>query len=164
MSCLPIVKYPASVLTIRGEPVRVFDRSLADLTDDMFATMYSSEGVGLAACQIGVALRLFVMDCEGLKLIAANPQITSTNGVQHGDEGCLSLKGISSPLRRPKHARLRAQDLNGEAFELEAQDIVARCFIHETDHCDGRLFIEHLSPLRRDILLRKFRKREKRLR
>ena len=158
MAVRQIVKYPDPVLTTPGDPVLVFDDSLKRLTDDMFETMRAAEGVGLAASQIGLSLRLFVMDCDGVRLVAANPEIISTKEIQGGQEGCLSLEEIFSPLSRPRIVRLRAQDLAGKTFEIEGQDLVARCLMHETDHCDGKLFISHLSPLQRDIVIRKLRK------
>jgi peptide deformylase len=101
------------------------------------------------------------MDCEGIKLVAANPEILSTEGEQGGEEGCLSVGKIHAPLRRPARARLRAQDASGEWFERDAEGLAARCFLHETDHCDGLLFIDHLSPLRRDMVKRRFQKMKK---
>jgi len=161
MPLLQLVKYPASILTSKASPIVVFDQVLRQLADDMFETMYASEGVGLAAPQIGLSLQLFVMDCGGLKIVAANPEILLTNGIQDGEEGCLSLDRIYSHLPRPNGARLWAQDLNGKTFELEVQGLPARCVLHETDHCNGKLFISHLSPLQRDIVIRKFRKKQK---
>ena len=156
-----IVEYPAPVLLSPGEPVLNFDGELETLVSDMFETMYHAEGVGLAAQQIGLPLRLFVMDCAGIKLVAANPEIVSTEGVQAGEEGCLSVAKVPSELKRPNKAVLRAQDVSGEWFEKEATGLAARCLQHETDHCDGILFIRHLSPLRRDLVVRKFRKLKK---
>ena len=144
-----------------GEPVESFDSELESLVRDMFDTMYDAGGVGLAAQQIGVSLRLFVMDCEGIKLVAANPEIISVGGEQSGEEGCLSVAKVPAELKRPERALLRAQDAQGKTFEREESGLAARCFLHETDHCDGRLFIRHLSPLRRDLVLRKFRKLKK---
>lgn len=144
-----------------GDEVANFDSELAALVQDMFDTMYDAEGVGLAAQQIGVALRLFVMDCDGTKLVAANPEIVSVAGEQGGEEGCLSVGKVHAELRRPESAVLRAQDVTGKTFEREASGLAARCFVHETDHNDGILFIRHLSPLRRDLVLRKFRKLQK---
>jgi peptide deformylase len=135
-----------------------FDGELEVLVQDMFDTMYDAGGVGLAAQQIGVSLRLFVMDCDGLKLVAANPEVISVEGEQSGEEGCLSVGKVPADLKRPDRAVLRAQDLMGKTFEREASGLAARCFLHETDHCDGILFIRHLSPLRRDLVTRKFRK------
>ena len=138
-----------------------FDAELEALTQDMFETMYDAGGVGLAAQQIGLSLRLFVMDCDGIRLVAANPEIISTDGEQSGEEGCLSVGKVPAELKRPDRAVLRAQDVKGKTFEREASGLAARCFLHETDHCDGILFIRHLSPLRRDLVTRKFRKLQK---
>lgn len=135
-----------------------FDAELESLVRDMFDTMYHEEGVGLAAQQIGVPLRLFVMDCDGIKLVAANPEIISVDSEQNGEEGCLSVGKVRAKLKRPSIAVLRAQDMQGKTFEREASGLAARCFLHETDHCDGVLFIRHLSPLRRDLVTKSFRK------
>lgn len=153
-----ITEYPAEVLGKVGQPVTEFDDNLAALCDDMFDTMYDAEGVGLAAPQIGLNLRLFVMDCDGIKLIAANPEILSTEGEQSGSEGCLSVGKVPAVVIRPMKARLRAQDLKGEWFEREAEGYAARAFMHETDHCDGKLFIDKLSKLRRDMIVKRFKK------
>ena len=162
MAAMEIVEYPAQVLKEVGAPVEKFDGDLEKLVADMFETMYAAEGVGLAAPQVGLSLRLFVMDCEGLKLVAANPEILSGEGEQEGEEGCLSVGKIHAPLRRAARVSLRAQDARGEAFEREAVGLAARCFQHETDHCDGFLFIDRLSPLRRDMVKRRFLKLKRR--
>ena len=161
MALRPIVEYPAPVLLTPGEPVSNFDAGLESLTQDMFETMYDDGGVGLAAQQIGLSLRLFVMDCDGIKLVAANPEIISVEGEQGGEEGCLSVGKVHAEVKRAAKVVLLAQDLKGKTFEREATGLAARCFLHETDHCDGILFIRHLSPLRRDLILRKFRKLQK---
>jgi peptide deformylase len=144
-----------------GKPVTEFDEKLAALCADMFETMYDDEGVGLAAPQIGLNLRLFVMDCEGVKLIAANPEIVATEGEESRHEGCLSLGKHSAVLTRPAKARLKAQNEKGEWFEREADGYAARCFLHETDHCDGKLFIDHLPKLRREMVIKKFQKEKR---
>jgi peptide deformylase len=161
MAIRPIVEYPAAVLLTPGDAVVNFDGELESLVQDMFDTMYDAAGVGLAAQQIGQPLRLFVMDCDGVKLVAANPEILSVTGEQSGEEGCLSVGKVRAELKRAETAVLRAQDVKGEAFEREVSGLAARCFMHETDHCDGVLFIRHLSPLRRDLVTRKFRKLKK---
>ena len=161
MAVRPIVNYPAPVLLTPGDPVVSFDGDLESLVQDMFDTMYDAGGVGLAAQQIGVPLRLFVMDCDGIKLVAANPEVISVDGEQSGEEGCLSVAKVPAELKRPETTVLRAQDVNGQTFEREVSGLAARCFLHETDHCDGILFIRHLSPLRRDLITRKFRKLKK---
>ena len=158
MSVRKITKYPEAVLAKPGEPVTEFDDALKALCDDMFETMYDDEGVGLAAPQIGLSMRLFVMDCDGIKLIAANPEIIETSGEQTGPEGCLSLEKVPAVLERPNYAKLRAQDVNGEWFEREAEGYPARCFLHETDHCDGKLFVDRLSKMRREMVLKRYKK------
>ncbi|MDT5295832.1 MAG: peptide deformylase [Acidobacteriota bacterium] len=158
MAVLEIVEFPNRVLKQVGVPVEKFDAGLEEFVADMFETMYADEGVGLAAPQVGLSLRLFVMDCEGLKLVAANPEIVSAEGEQEGEEGCLSVGKIHAPLKRAARVRLRAQDLSGQFYEREAEGLTARCFLHETDHCDGLLFLDRLSPLRRDMIKRRFQK------
>ena len=161
MAVLKITEYPARVLLQAGGPVTEFGEELRRLCEDMFETMYAEEGVGLAAPQVGLPLRLFVMDCAGLKLVAANPQIVSAEGEQAGEEGCLSVGRIHSPLKRAERATLRAQDSEGNWYEREAEGLAARCFQHETDHCDGMLFIHRLSPLKRDMVVKRFQKMKK---
>lgn len=158
MPVRPVTEYPEAVLNEVGEPITNFDAALERLTDDMFETMYHAGGVGLAAPQIGLSLRLFVMDCAGIKLIAANPEIAAAEGEQGGEEGCLSVGKVHAPLRRADQVTLRAQNLKGEFFEETATGLAARCFLHETDHCDGRLFITRLSPLKRDSVVKRFLK------
>lgn len=161
MAILEIVEFPAKVLKERGDAVERFDGELEQLVADMFETMYDAEGVGLAAPQVGLSLRLFVMDCEGIKLVAANPEIVSAEGEQEGEEGCLSVGKVHAPLRRANRVVLRAQDERGEWREREAMGLAARCFLHETDHCDGLLFIDRLSPLKREMVKKRFQKLKK---
>jgi len=158
MAIRKITEYPEKVLGEIGQPVTDFDDNLAALCCDMFETMYDAAGVGLAAPQIGLNLRLFVMDCEGVRLIAANPEIVATEGEQSSQEGCLSVGKVPAVVIRPQKARLRAQDENGEWFEREAEGYAARAFLHETDHCDGKLFIDHLPKLRRNMVVKRFKK------
>src|ERR671916_2360140 len=120
MALMRITEFPEQVLKDVGAPVERFDAGLERLAADMFETMYAAEGVGLAAPQVGLSLRLFVMDCEGLKLVAANPEILSAEGKQEGEEGCLSVGKIHAPLPRAARVRLRAQDVQGRWFEREA--------------------------------------------
>ncbi len=161
MAIRKITEYPAAVLGDVGKPVTEFDEDLATLCADMFDTMYDAEGVGLAAPQIGLNLRLFVMDCEGIKLIAANPEIIGKEGEQSSSEGCLSVGKVPAVVVRPQKVRLRAQDEKGEWFEREAEGYAARAFMHETDHCDGKLFIDHLPRMRRDMVVRRFQKEKR---
>lgn len=161
MAVLKLTEYPAAVLARVGEPVTRFDDELKRIAADMFETMYAEEGVGLAAPQVGLALRLFVMDCDGIKLVAANPEITSREGEQAGEEGCLSVGKVHAPLQRAMKVTLRAQDEHGGWYEREAVGLAARCLQHETDHCDGTLFIDRLSPLKRGMVVKRFRKIKK---
>jgi len=161
MAVRKITEYPETVLGQVGKPVTEFDAELEALCAEMFETMYDAEGVGLAAPQIGLNMRLFVMDCDGIKLIAANPQVIHTQGEQSGHEGCLSVGKVPAVVVRPMKARLRAQDEKGEWFEQDAEGYAARAFMHETDHCDGKLFIDHLPRLRREMVIRKFNKEKR---
>jgi len=161
MAIRKITEYPETVLGKVGEAVTNFDEKLEKLCDEMFETMYDAEGVGLAAPQIGLSTRLFVMDCEGIKLIAANPEIIKKEGEQSSPEGCLSVGKVPAVVVRAERATLRAQDLKGEWFEREADGYAARCFQHETDHCDGKLFIDHLPKMRREMVVKRFKKEKK---
>jgi peptide deformylase len=163
MALLEIVKYPDPVLESPGAPVVEFDERLQKLVADMFETMYAARGVGLAAPQVGVAKRLFVMDCSGgqdpkQKLALVNPVVLRIEGEQMGDEGCLSFPGVYFAVQRSLRAVVAAQDARGEAFELDGLDLTARCMLHETDHCDGIVFINHTTPLKREMVKRKMRK------
>lgn len=158
MTIRKITEYPEPVLGLVGKPVETFDAELVALCDDMFETMYENEGVGLAASQIGLNLRLFVMDCDGIKIIAANPEIIATSGEQSSHEGCLSVGKVPAVVTRPMNVTVRAQNEKGEWFEQSAEGYAARCLMHETDHCDGKLFIDHLPKLRREMLVKRFKK------
>jgi peptide deformylase len=161
MAFRKITEYPEKVLAEMGKPIEKFDAGFEELVADMFETMYEAEGVGLAAPQIGLSLRLFVMDCEGIKLVAANPEIIATDGEQSGNEGCLSVGRVPAVVVRPERVTLKAQNEKGEWFEKEAEGYAARCFMHETDHCNGKLFIDHLPKMRRDMLVTRFKKEKK---
>ena len=163
---LEIVKYGDPLLTKTAEAVTEFDEQLHKLVDDMFETMYGAPGVGLAAPQVGVLKRLFIMDCSSgknnkQKVALINPVIEVEEGEQFGEEGCLSFPGIYVQVKRPQRVVVRAQDVDGSGFDLDVLDLEARCVSHETDHLDGDLFIEYLSPLKRDLLKRKIKKRIK---
>ena len=160
MALLKIVHFPEPVLLTIGKPVgeEEFDENLRRLVSDMFETMYAAEGVGLAAQQIGLPLQLFVMDCEGIKLVAANPEIINTEGEQSNPEGCLSIGKVPAIVVRAERATLRAQNAKGEWFERTAEGYAARCFQHETDHCNGKLFIDRLPKMRREMVVKKFKK------
>ena len=163
---LDIVKYGDPILARRAEEVRGFDADLHRLVDNMFETMYAAPGAGLAAPQIGLLKRLFVMDCTSgknsrKKLVLINPVIETEEGEQLGEEGCLSFPGVYIEVKRPQRVVVRAQDVDGSSFKLDVMDFEARCVSHETDHLDGELFLEYLTPLKRDLLKRKIKKRIK---
>ncbi len=168
MPLLKIVKYPDPVLLTPGDPVAVteFDADLKQLVSDMFETMYAAPGVGLAAPQVGVSKRVFVMDCSGgrdpeQKIAMINPDIISIEGEQHGEEGCLSFPGIFFPVNRSLRAVVRAKDVNGKEFEIDGLELTARCMLHETDHCDGIVFLDRTTPLKREMVKRKIKKLQK---
>jgi peptide deformylase len=162
----PIVKYGDPVLETPTKPVETFDEEFRKLTDDMFESMYAAQGVGLAAPQIGMGLRVTVIDVTNgknpeAKLVCANPQIIHAEGEQHEEEGCLSLPGFRGRVLRPAFVTVRAQNVTGEEFEMRGEGLLARAFCHEIDHLDGILFINHLSILKRDLIKRKIRKLKK---
>jgi peptide deformylase len=163
---LEIVKYGDPVLQKRAEEVTDFDAELHRIIDNMFETMYAAPGAGLAAPQIGLLKRLFVMDCsggrsKGRKLVLINPVIETEEGEQIGEEGCLSFPGVFLEVKRPQRVVVRSQDLDGSSFNLDVMDFEARCVSHETDHLDGEVFIDYISPLKRDLLKRKIKRRIK---
>jgi peptide deformylase len=159
----PIVKYGNPVLERLAEPVTVFDDELKKLVEDMFESMYAARGVGLAAPQIGIGKRLAVIDVSfkedpDAKLVLANPEILHQEGRSKQNEGCLSLPEFREPVTRARKVTVRAQDVNGKWFEKTGEDLLARAFLHETDHLHGKLYISHISGLKRDLIKRKIRK------
>ena len=166
MSQLKIVHWPEPVLLTPGDPVTKFDEELEKLVADMFETMYAAQGVGLAAPQVGVSKRLFVMDCSAGKdpdqrIVMINPEVIRIEGEQFGEEGCLSFPGIFFPVNRSLRAIVRAHDVKGELFELDGMELTARCMLHETDHCDGIVFLDKTTPLKREMVKRKIKKLQK---
>ncbi len=163
MALRQILHHPDPRLRFKARAVGHFDAMLATLIEDMFETMYAAPGVGLAAVQVGVSKRLFVMDCSGGKdpdqrVVMVNPEVLHIEGNQNGEEGCLSFPGIFTPVERSLRAVVRAHDINGNEFELDDSELTARCMLHETDHCDGIVFIDKMSPLKRELVKRKIRK------
>ena len=159
----PVVKYGNEVLAKKAETVMVFDGELSRLLADMFDSMYAANGVGLAAPQIGISKRIAVIDITcgkdpKAKLVLVNPEIIATEGRQSEEEGCLSVPGFRDKVKRPVRATVRAQDAKGKEFTMTGEGLLARAFCHETDHLNGRLFLSHLSTLKRDLVLRKIRK------
>ena len=166
MALLEIVKYGEPVLETPGEHVTEFDDDLKRLVADMFETMYASRGVGLAAPQVGVSKRLFVMDCSGgqdpaSRVALINPVVLSVEGDQTGEEGCLSFPGIFFNVKRSLRAVVRAQDVRGEEFEFDGLELEARCMLHETDHCDGVVFLDRTTALKREMVRRRIKRMQK---
>jgi peptide deformylase len=159
----PIVKFGNPVLEKPAERVTVFDEELQKLVDDMFESMYAAKGVGLAAPQIGVPRRVAVIDVTfkedpNAKLVLINPEIIHTEGRHTQNEGCLSIPDFRENVTRPNQVTVRAQDARGEIFEKTAEELLARAILHETDHLNGKLYLSHLSSLKRDLIKRKIRK------
>lgn len=163
----PIVKYGDPVLEQPAETVTEFDTpELNKLVDDMFESMSAARGVGLAAPQIGIGRRVAVIDTSAgedpaQKLVLINPEVLRKEGTQTLEEGCLSIPGFREDVRRSNKVTIRAQNAKGEFFEMTGEDLLARAFQHETDHLNGRLYITHVSPLKRDLIRRKIRKLQK---
>ena len=163
----PIVKYGDPVLERDADMVTEFDTpELHKFIDDMFESMYVAKGVGLAAPQIGVSKKISVIDTSNgedpaAKLVLINPVIIKAEGKQRGEEGCLSIPGFREEVRRAKRVTVRAQNIKGEFYEKTGEDLLARAFQHETDHLYGRLYITHISVLKRDLIRRRVRKMAK---
>src|SRR5256885_2293368 len=162
----PIVKFGEAILEKPTTPITKFDSELAQLAEDMFASMYAASGVGLAAPQIGLTLRMAVVDVTGgknpeAKIVLANPEIIHAEGEKREEEGCLSIPGFRGYVLRPQFVTIKAQNAKGESFEIRGEDLLARAFCHEIDHLNGILFIQHLSMLKRDLIKRKIKKLKK---
>jgi len=162
----PIVKYGDPILEKPTALVKKFDAELEALTEDMFASMYAAQGVGLAAPQIGKSMRLTVVDVTGgknpeAKIVLANPEIIHAEGEVREEEGCLSIPGFRGYVMRPQFVTIRAQNAKGESFEIRGENLLARAFCHEIDHLNGILFLQHLSMLKRDLIKRKIKKLRK---
>jgi len=160
----PIVKFGDPVLEREAQNITEFDTpDLHKLLDDMFESMYAAKGVGLAAPQIGISKKIAVIDCSNgenpdEKLVLINPRILKVEGKQVGEEGCLSIPTFREQVRRGKRVTVRAQNAKGEEFEITGEDLLARALLHETEHLLGRLYITHLSTLKRDLIKRKIKK------
>lgn len=159
----PIVKFGDPVLEKPAATVTDFDDELRKLADDMFESMYAAHGVGLAAPQIGISKRIAVIDVTfkedpNAKIVLVNPEIVHTEGRITSNEGCLSLPEFREKVTRPKRVTARAQDLHGKTIEVSGEELLARALLHETDHLNGKLYIHHVSALKRDLIKRKIRK------
>lgn len=159
---LEILEFPDERLRRISEPVTQFDADFKQLVDDMFQTMYAAPGVGLAAPQVNRPIRMMVIDVQPQDapqpMVFANPEIIAAEGEIGWEEGCLSVPGFTSEVRRKEKIRVRAQDVNGVPFELEADGLLAVCIQHEMDHLNGVLFVDHLSRLKRQLFMKKHKK------
>ena len=163
MTLRRILTYSDPLLREKSTPVERFDEDLAELARDMLETMYHDEGIGLAAPQIGVLKRLLVMDLsenEQQPLVLVNPEIISRTGEVRSEEGCLSIPGYRDVVNRSERVVVRAQDVKGDFFELEADDLLSRCIQHEIDHLDGVLFVDHLSRIKKEMFKRWLKRQE----
>jgi peptide deformylase len=159
----PIVKFGNPVLEKPAEKVTVFDEELKKLIEDMFESMYAAKGVGLAAPQIGIPRRIAVVDVTfkedpNAKLVLINPEIIHKEGRHSQSEGCLSIPEFRENVSRAQVATVKAQDINGNVFEKTGDDLLARALQHETDHLNGKLYLSHISAIKRDLIKRKIRK------
>jgi peptide deformylase len=161
-----VVKYPDPVLARPGAPVTVFDEELRTLVAQMFESMYAAQGIGLAAPQISISQRITVIDTSFKKnakdkLVLINPEVLETRGKQVEEEGCLSLPDIREKVQRAAWVKVKAQNEHGEWYEVEGEELLARALLHEIDHLNGVLFIDRISRLKRELVLRKIRKMQK---
>ncbi|HLF66022.1 MAG TPA: peptide deformylase [Gammaproteobacteria bacterium] len=161
MTIYSIVTLPDKRLRVNTKPITVFDEALQTLIADMFESMYAANGVGLAATQIGLDIRIAVIDVEGDKknqYVLINPKVTMLGEAVKMHEGCLSVPHVSAEVKRATRVKLHALDGHGKPYELEASDLLAECIQHEVDHLNGKLYIDLLSPLKRDRLIKKMDK------
>ena len=164
MSKLTILEFPDPRLRTKAQPVTVFDAELKQLVADMFETMYAAPGVGLAATQVNVHRQVLVMDMSensDQPTVLVNPRILEASGHQVYQEGCLSFPGIYADVERALRVKVAAQDADGNARELEVEGPLAVCIQHEMDHLAGKVFVDHLSPLKRTLLLKRLEKKRK---
>jgi peptide deformylase len=164
MALLPILEFPDPRLRTKAQPVEEVDAALRKLIDDMFETMYAAPGIGLAATQVNVHKRLLVIDISekrNERLTLINPEIVSHSGMEETEEGCLSVPGVYEKVKRADRIRVRALDRDGKQFEMDADGLLAVCIQHEMDHLEGKLFVDYLSALKREMVRKKLAKQRK---
>ncbi len=164
MALLNVLHFPDPRLRTRAEPVAEVDDTLRQLVDDMFETMYAAPGIGLAATQVNVHRRVIVIDVSETKdqpVCLINPEITTRDGVEEMEEGCLSVPGVFEKVSRAEHITVEALDRDGTPFSLDAEGLLAVCIQHEMDHLAGKLFIDYLSELKRGRIRKRLEKRER---
>lgn len=158
---MEVIKYPNPILRSKNKIVTAFNDDLKKLIEDMYETMYANDGLGLAAPQVGINLMVAVVDYEGKKYTLVNPVILEKRGEQTGREGCLSFPGVFEDIERPEIVKIEAFDENGEKYAIEASGLLARAFCHEIDHLHGRLIIDMVSPVKRNMIQKKFKRLKK---
>ena len=164
MAILNIIEFPDERLRKKAKPVETFDDALEQLIDDMLETMYEAPGVGLAATQVNVRQRVLVIDISEEKnapICLINPELVDQQGTEEMDEGCLSVPGVFEKVRRAEKVSVRALDREGAPFELDAEGLLAVCIQHEMDHLEGKLFVDYLSPLKRQMVRKKLKKEQR---
>ena len=164
MAKLPILEFPDPRLRTVAKPVERVDDDLRALVDDMFETMYAAPGIGLAATQVDVHQRLLVLDVsedQSRPMVFINPEILAAEGHQVYQEGCLSVPGIYADVKRANKVRVKALDRDGKEFEIEADGLLAVCIQHEMDHLAGKVFVDYLSPLKREQVRKKLAKQQR---
>jgi peptide deformylase len=164
MARLPILEYPDPRLRIRAEPVTKVDAEIRRFVEDLFETMYSAPGIGLAATQVNVHKRIIILDLSTDHMqpyCLINPELLSTEGTTSAEEGCLSVPEFYDYVERAAKIKVRALDRDGKPFELETEGLLAVCIQHEMDHLEGRLFVDYLSPLKREMVRKKLAKQRK---
>lgn len=164
MALLTILEFPDERLRKKAVAIETFDNSLRQLANDMLETMYQAPGIGLAATQVNVQKCIVVIDISEEKnapLILINPELIKTQGQEESEEGCLSVPGFFETVKRAESIRLKAQDLEGKSFEMEADGLLAVCIQHEIDHLKGKLFVDYLSPLKRQLARKKVKKEQR---
>ena len=165
MAILDILEFPDSRLRTKAKPVEAVDASIRQLADDMLETMYAASGIGLAATQVNVHLQVVVIDVGDEKedpQVFINPVIIELEGsIQEYDEGCLSVPGFYEPVKRPENVVVKALNLDGEAFEIKPEGLLSVCIQHEVDHLNGKLFVDYLSPLKRQRIRSKLEKQHR---
>lgn len=161
MALMEILEFPDPRLRTVAKPVEVFDEALAKLVDDMLETMYAEQGIGLAATQVDVHRKVLVMDTSETRdqpRVFINARLLEADGAQTCEEGCLSVPGIYAEVQRAERVRAEAQGVDGERFEVELEGLDAVCLQHEMDHLEGKLFVDYLSPLKRQMVRKKLEK------
>ncbi len=165
MARLTILEYPDPRLRTKAATVTDFGAELQQQIDDMFETMYAAPGIGLAATQVDIHKRLIVIDTSenhDQPLVLVNPEVIEKRGIEEMEEGCLSFPGVYAKVQRANEIKIRAQDRHGQSFEIDSGELLAVCIQHEMDHIEGKLFVDYLSPLKRDRIRKQLEKKQRR--